>query len=240
MNVTPPYRIWGAYESFIEAFSKAVYEAGKDVKFPDRPVRSCFSYMRPDPISGQTRAVFEQYLYLKGWPSKNLDPKKRLDVVVKALETFTTPEWSLTKSTVYLNYLIVSNSIAHLVQSLHYDFVAGGQLDHPLFHVQLTLELIPETDLLNEGEGFYDKLRLPRRRECWVTTRIPTPDMTLPSVLYCLVADHLESGIFKQFAEKVESMLQDQLPPPNCDTLWTSLRKSSVHFKSSHWFAHNT
>jgi hypothetical protein len=158
-------------------------------------------------------------------------------VTAKLLETFSNEEWRLTKSTVYLNYLVVVNSIAHLAQALHFDFVAGGQPDHPLFHVQLTLEPISENDVLNEG--YYDRLKVPRGRECWVTTRIPTSDMTFPSVLYCLVADHLETVIFKQFAEKVDSMLDERLPPPNFDSLKTSLHATTPHFKSSHWFAHS-
>jgi hypothetical protein len=231
MNQTAPHWLWGTYEAFLDnEFRTAAEEAGKDVKF-DRPIASCFSRLSKE------KTEFKRCLYLKGWPCKNLGPSKRLDIIVKILETFTTSEWSLVKSTVYLNYLVVSNSIAHLAQSLHYDFVAGGQLDHPLFHVQLTLEPIQESDLLNEG--FYDKLKLPRGRECWVTTRIPTPDMTFPSVLYCLVADHLGAGIFKKFSENVDSMLKDRLPAPNCDRLQASLRKSTSHFKSSHWFAHN-
>src|SRR4051812_42721737 len=117
MNVTPPNKIGSAYEAFLEAFSTAAAAANHEVKFPDRPVRSCFRKI------GDTSVVFERCLYLKDWPSRRLGTNKRLDIAVKTLETFTTePEWQLTKSTVYLNYLIVSNSTAKLVQSLHYDF----------------------------------------------------------------------------------------------------------------------
>jgi hypothetical protein len=232
MNIIPPNDVGSAYEAYLEAFRRAAEMANQKVKFPDRPIRSCFSQ------SGNERAVFNRCLYLKGWPCRRLDANKRLDIVVKALETFTTvPEWLLTKSTVYLNYLVVSNSGAKLVQSLHYDFVAGGQPDHPLFHVQLDLELIPENEL--RSTGFDIDVNLPREpNECWVTSRIPTPDMTFPSVLYCLVADHLGAGIFKEFAKSIDSMLEGRLPPPNFDSLKRSMEESSAHFKSSHWFAH--
>jgi hypothetical protein len=231
MNITPSNKVRSAYEALLEAFRRAVETAGKEVKFPDRPIHSCFSPAEPG------TAVFERCLYLKGWPCKRLGRNRRLDVVIKVLETFTTgPEWLLTKSTVYLNYLVVSDSRAKLVQSLHYDFVAGGQTDHPLFHVQLDMEPIPEEDI--QSMGFDDELNLPEEpNECWVTTRIPTPDMTFPSVLFCLVADHLGAVIFKQFAEDFHS-IQDRLPPPDFDALKKSLQESSAHFKSSHWFAH--
>ena len=159
-----------------------------------------------------------------------------MDIVVKALETFNKPSWLLTKSSVYLNYFVVSDSAADLVQSMHYDFVDGGQADHPFFHLQLTDELIPESDL--RSTGFDLEIRLLKQpNECWVTTRIPTPDMTLASVLYCVVADHLGAVSFKQFAENVHS-IQDRLPPPSFEALKKSLQKTSVHFKSCHWFAH--
>jgi hypothetical protein len=125
--------------------------------------------------------------------------------------------------------------MCQLVQSLHYDFVDGGQANHPFFHVQLTDESMPEGDL--RSVGFELQLDVSEEpSQCWVDTRIPTPDMTLASVLYCLVADHL-AEIFSQFAESVDAV-QDRLPTLRFEALTKSLQKSSLHFKSSHWFAH--
>jgi hypothetical protein len=230
MSFTTPHTLWGSYEAFLEAFSVAAAMANQNVIFPDRPVPSCFSRQ------GDREVAFDRCLYLKGWPCRRLSGNKRLDIAVRVLETFTTtPEWLLIKSTVYLNYFVVSNTTAKLVQSLHYDYEAGGQRDHPLFHVQLDLELIPEHHLRNTG--FNDELNIPEEPyECWVATRIPTPEMTFPSVLYCLVADHLGAGIFKQFAASVKSMLKDRLPLPNFDMIKRSLEESPMHFKSAHWF----
>ena len=229
--VTPPNKVSSAYEDFVEAFRLAVEDANVEVVFPPRPLRSCFTE-----FGGNTAAAFERCLYLKNWPCRKLPQNRRLAIVIKALETFERPSWSLSKSSVYLNYFVVDGTTAELVQSLHYDFVAGGQTDHPFFHLQLTNEPIPELDLRNTG--FDLQLKLPDQpSRCWVTTRIPTPDMTFASVLYCVVADHLGAGIFRQFAEKIDS-IQDRLPSPGFEDLKNSLRQSSVHFKSSHWFAH--
>jgi hypothetical protein len=136
-----------------------------------------------------------------------------------------------------LNYFVVSDSNARLAQSLHFDFVEGGQTDHPMFHVQLTAEQIPTDEL--RMTGFDLEVELPgQANECWVTTRIPTPDMTLASVLYCMVADHLGTHFFKDFAERVNS-LQERLPRPSFDALLKkSFQKSPTHLKGSHWFAH--
>ena len=124
--------------------------------------------------------------------------------------------------------------ITYMVQSLHYDFVEDGQHDHPFFHVQLTDELIPQEDLQNAGFGLSVAVS---GNECWVTTRIPTPDMTLASVIYCLMADHLGASGFSEFAENVES-IQNRIPAPSFEPIKKSLDASAAHFKSSHWFSH--
>lgn len=229
--VKPPYAVGGAYESLIETFRKTAEDADRNISLLPPPVLSCFT----QPGSAAT-AEFKECFYLKNWPCRKLGGDKRLDIVVKALETFARPAWSLTKSTVYVNYFVVSGSEAELVQSLHYDFVQDGQDDHPFFHVQLTHELIPETDLRSAGFDLEVKASS-QTNHCWVTTRIPTPDMTLASVLYCLVADHFGEGVFRQFAKDVHSV-QERLPSPNFEAMKKSLQKSMVHFKSSHWFAH--
>lgn len=231
MSVNVPYHVWGAYEQFLEEFRQSIEEANAQVSFPDAPLVSCFTE------SGEaTTVAFKRCLYLKDCPCRKLPRGKRLDIVIMALEEITRNSWLLKRSTVYLNYIVVSNSQARLVQSLHYDFVEGGQANHPFFHVQLTDEPIPEADL--RVTGFDLELKLPEpSNECWVTSRIPTCDMTLVSVLYCLVAHHLEEAIFRQFAERVDS-IQERLPPPNFEALKGSLQQPSPHFKSSHWFAH--
>jgi len=229
--ISPPSKVRSAYENFLEAFYATVHGANRNVSFSDRPVASCFT----ESGKGQT-VEFKKCLYLKDWPSRKLPASKRLDIAVMALEEITRDSWQLKRSTVYLNYFVVSNATAVLVQSLHYDFQEGGQRDHPFFHVQLTYETIPENDLRSNGFDLQLKLQEPPSN-CWVTTRIPTSDMTLASVLYCLVADHLGAGYFDQFAERVHSILE-LLPSASFDPLRNSIQNSSAHFKSSHWFAH--
>jgi len=229
-EVRLPSGVRSAYENFLEAFRDAVEVAGGQITFPDVPLPSCFT------LSGNGMSVaFSRCLYVKHLPCRKLSGSKRLDVVVKAVEEITRDSWSLTKSTVYLNYFVVAKDSALLAQSLHFDFVEGGQPGHPFFHLQLTDEPIPQDDL--EKTGFNLHLELPDQpNECWVTTRLPTPDMTLASVLYCLVADHF-ANFFGPFAERVQS-IQEQLPQPSFEALKESLQDSSLHFKSSHWFAH--
>jgi hypothetical protein len=217
--ILPPNNVRSAYEDFLEAFQSTCDNANVEVRVPVLPLRDCFTESRKP-----ATAEFRRCLYLRGWRCRKLGGGRRLDIVIRAVETFETTQWLLTKSTVFVNYIVVKDSAAKLAQSLHFDFMATGQKDHPFFHAHLNDGRIPE--------------ELPEQQsDCWVTTRIPTPDMTLASVLYCVVADHLGAGHFKQFAEKVES-IQGRMPHPGFDALRRSLQTSSKHFKSSHWFAH--
>lgn len=234
--VIPPNNVRTAYESFLAAFQRAAEQAGHSVKAADRPIQSLFSKVAGD------KAAFEHCLYLEKWPSRRLGATKRLDVAVKALEEFSTePQWMLIKSTVYLNYILVSDSKGQLVQALHYDFDGKSVpiTPHPLFHVQLHHDFIPVDELRSANSAFDLELIEPSADdECLGTTRIPTPDMTFTSVLYCLVADHLATPIFKEFSEEVCPILRDRIAPPNFDSIKKSMGESPEHFKSSHWFSH--
>jgi hypothetical protein len=226
-TVTAPNKVGSAYEAFWESFRAVVEVSNVTLILPTRPIRSSFLASRDS-----VHAVFTWWLYLKGLPCRRLSRSKRLDVIVKAMETFSKDSWKMTKSTVYVNYVVITGSVARLVQALHYDFVEYGQNDHPFFHVQLSDEPIPEA-----AEFELNLLTPAEPNECWVTTRIPTPDMTLASVLYCLIADHLGAGRFSQFAQKVQS-IEDRLPPLGFESIRRSLERCPAHFKSSHWFAH--
>lgn len=234
MRRSVPNTIRGAYETFFEAFRKAGNMDNVSVSFSTLPLPDCFT------DSGSKATVeFNRCVYLKDLRCQRLPGSKRLHVVIRVREEIikVNGEWLLAHSTVYLNYFVVSNSTALLAQSLHYDFKDGGQPNHPFFHVELTDELIPVEHI--RSTGFDLELKLPEQQvECWVTTRIPTPDMSFTSVLYSLAADHLQPHIFKQFAEDVESIIQKQIPRPAFDQLRESLKMNSLHFKSPHWFAH--
>ena len=235
--ILPPNKLWTAYDTFLESFRMAIEEAAGQVFFPDRPVAASFV------ASAHGIVEFRRCLYLKNLPSRKLSGKKRLDLVILGLESLERGSgqhdrelWTLCKSTVQLNYIVVGNSIGKLAQALHFDFDQTGQVDHPFFHVQLTDELIAADDCLRGHIDF--KMQKPtEQNECYVTTRIPTCDMTLASVLYCLAADHLGGAIFNQFAQKVDQ-LQDRLPPLRFDALKSSVQKTTLHLKSFHWFAH--
>lgn len=226
-----PNPISSAYDDFLGRFREAAEDSNCTVWVPSRPIRNSFF-----PLPDNTGAEFKTSLYVKKLPARRLAGNKRLDVAIQALETLKKPTWSLTKSIVYLNYFVVSDAGVQLVQSMHYDFVQGGQTGHPIFHLHLDTKTLEFEDLREMGVDV-EQLHLPEAaNECWLTTRIPTADMTFPSVLYCLAGDHLPGGIFSQFSERSRA-IQERMPALEFQPLKESLR-TSAHFKSSHWFAH--
>lgn len=229
--VGTPNQVRSAYDEFLRFFQVAIEDNDGRVFFPDAPLQSCFT------DSGRASVDFKRCLYIRNLECRRLGAGKRLDVVIVGMEELERGDaWRVTKSTVYLNYFVVLNGAAQLVQALHFDFDERGQVGHAFFHAQLSEELISERD--RRSAQFDLPLRdIGQPSECWVTTRIPTPDMTLTSVLYCVAADHLKSGIFDQFAEKV-GPIQGRLPLLRFDSLRTSITTSPLQFKSFHWFAH--
>jgi hypothetical protein len=226
-----PSDIRSAYENFIEAFRDAAETATQKKMQVDKPLNACFNESE-DGCS----IIYIECFHLQDWPCKKLSKKERLDIYIKAMETFSRKPFLLLKSTVYVNYFIISNHEASLQQALHFDFEDGGQKNHPFFHAQLLDEQISPEDLY--CAGLNHELRITHQfNKCWVTTKIPTPDMTLTSVLYCLLADNLDEKKFTEFADKVESA-QNRLPHPKYDALKNSIQKNKSHLKSSHWFAH--
>jgi hypothetical protein len=224
-----PYERTAPYEQLISEFQRTVAEQEATVVV-SQPVPSCFSR------APQNMIEFSLILHIKKWPCRKLGNQARLDVMITAREKLDRASWSLLKSTVYLRYLIVRDETADLVQSLHFDFQDPGQDCHPMFHAHLDSEPLPLEEL--QLVGF--ELSMVEREQpsqCWVTMRIPTSDMTLASVLFCLVAGHLDSAIFREFAERV-GPIHGRLPKLGFPALKRSLRLDSEHFKSSHWFAH--
>jgi hypothetical protein len=230
--VGTPNQVRGAYQDFLNFFQIAIENNNGFMFTPDPPLASWFV------DSGTGSVVFKGCFYLRNLRCRRLRGGKRLDVVAVGLEELQRSEpWRVKKSTVYLNYFTVAEAKAQLVQSLHFDFDEKGQADHPFFHVQLNHELIPDVDRLSAKFDLELHPSADQAFDCAVTTRIPTPDMTLTSVLYCLAADHLRGDTFQEFAERVEP-IQDRLPVLSFDALRASVAKAPAHFKSTHWFAH--
>jgi hypothetical protein len=107
---------------------------------------------------------------------------------------------------------------------------------HPLFHAQLCSDHIA-LDGFSAGEIGFEYQIDPAPASCFRDARIPTSDMTLPSVLLCLAADHFEKPFFCQFREEA-TVLQQTLPRPAFNSLRQSIAAAPDHLRSSHWFSH--
>jgi hypothetical protein len=234
MSVVPAV-VSDPYYKLVEQFREAAEDANLTVQF-SAPVKACFT------ASSSNSFQFQLTLYLRNWRCRRLAKSQHMDVVMHVLELVTrsgskkVPVWALAKSTVYLNYIIAAGSRPKIAQCVHFDFEEGGKQDHPLFHMQLSANPISTKEM--KKSGCVLKIQpVAHGNKCWVTTRIPTSDMTFASVLYCIAADHLGGAHFAGFAERARK-LENDLPQPRFDALKDSFTKTDKHLKSSHWFAH--
>ena len=143
----------------------------------------------------------------------------------------------LVRSTVRVYYYKIEEDVqANLLHSVHFDYGAVRDC-HPIFHAQISNEHV-DIDENTATTIAFDYLKQESLPSCFREARIPTSDMTLPSVLLCIAADHFRPA-FPEFYKTV-CRLQENLPLPQYELTRTSMRQRDEmpHLRSSHWFAH--
>jgi hypothetical protein len=180
---------------------------------------------------------FDCYLHLQRWKERNSPSKKRaINIFMHVQETILLQKgnYTLTHSTVRVSYFKVNKTRAILLHSIHFDH-GKPEESHPIFHAQLSRDIVTLPDVgANElGFDFTQK----SGNEVFKNARIPTSDMTLPSVVLCLAADHINAGHFCEFFKSVLK-LQQKMPQPIFQKTKTSIATQPDHLRSSHWFAH--
>jgi len=223
-----------AYDTLIAALEDASNKDDAMVKgTAHRPVASWFG--TSDGVD-----TFGGILHLCQWKEHQTslsERPKRLSILVEVSETIRRSGRTcvLEKSTVRVTYYRLSANHTRFVLGMHFDYTPG-QTMHPVFHMQTT----NEQPVLNEDTvrdlGFTSPIS-DSQAVSLRDVRIPTCDMTLPSVLLCLAANHLSPASFTEFLGKVRAHLRI-LPRPELGRLMESILADSTHLCSSHWFAH--
>jgi len=221
-----------SYQNLLNAFEDASIEANCGLVEKSCDPAACF---KP---GDNGRETFNCIVHCKDWKWRSTSSGregKRINILLRIAETIRRRDQALLTSVVQVNYLSVDERRASLLQAFHFDY-NPCQRDHALFHAQLTDECfeIPSTDIDSLKIDFAMPERATPRIRC---ARIPTCDMTFPSVLVCLAADHIGGVLFQGFRSKA-SELQKKMPYPLITKLKRSLGTDSMDLRSSHWFAH--
>ncbi len=225
-----------AYDTLIAALEDASNKDDAMVKgMQHRPIPSWFT-----PTGGVD--TFKGILHLYRWKEHQTSRKEqpnRLSILVQVLETIRKSESTcvLEKSTVRVTYYRIAGNQPRFVLGMHFDY-APNQTMHPVFHAQTTNEQPELNDDAMKELGFTSPYR-DSRVASLRNVRIPTCDMTLPSVLLCLAANHLNPKAFSAFRAVVVKH-QEAMPRPDLARLMESIREKPTHLCSSHWFAHRT
>jgi hypothetical protein len=216
-----------AYDGLVRALQQASEDANVGfVEWIELP-SGCF---RVDAADNDVVSL-DIVIHLAHWRAGN----GTVSILVNGREHIRRSTREIIKSTVHVSYFGIKNNTASHLHSIHFDY-DGEQDNHPVFHAQLcndTVDIGPESA---EKLGFEYKLAH-SKAVCFKRSRIPTSDMTLPSVLLCLAADHLEAQFFNDFVELVKTF-QDKMPLPTFDSTKASIAGKPNHLRSSHWFAH--
>jgi hypothetical protein len=225
-----PSVVWSSYEKVLTAVSEAAILSDCGDIYYRPAVASYFS-------DNGLNKVFECYLFLKNWKWRPGSTTERLDIVVHAIELLSKDAAVLEKSSVEVSYYeqVNGGTAARLLHTTHFDF-CGYQDCHPLFHAQQTPKAVipPPTEV--EEIRFTLKWDNQTGR-CFKNARIPTSDMSLPSVLLSLAADHIEKEHFVELRETLKQA-QGNLPRPNFVSISDSMLREPLHFRCLHWHAH--
>lgn len=222
-----PYAVRSAYEFLVSALEEASAAANCGVVKISRPLNACFSRVSHE------EAKFDCYVHLKEWNYRGGSSKNPIHILLHAQEQIHHSEHVLSRSSVRVSYFKVQNDQAQLLQSVHYDY-APGQEAHPLFHAQVNNE--PLHPPSSDAEDLEFQFEIQPSVQPWFNhARIPTSDMSFPSVLLCLAADHFEAQFFHDFYKKV-CAYQAKMPHPRFDPLRQRLSCTPQHFRSSQWF----
>lgn len=222
----------GKYEALIEGLSSVLNAANAGSLAWTRGI---FKRVKQD----AKFYYLDAYLHMQDWKWRG-STHERIHVLVEVKETIRKTDKTLEKSTINVDYYAVADGAARRLQSVHFDF-AGTKDCHPLFHAQFCENPI-SLSATDASEVEFEYPIDPSPLICFGDARIPTSDMTLPSVLVCLAADRLHSlqnnkHFFGEF-RKIALEMQSKMPRPPFQSLAGSLETEVDHFCSSHWFAH--
>lgn len=176
-------------------------------------------------------------IHLAQWPvTKDLPvPSVDISVDVYAVVRYEQGEVQHTRSSVYVTYFkrCAHQGIARVLENLRFDFhPETGEADHPLLHAHVFSDKKPTSCPVQLTKTFkIDWDSLGKRLNAF---RLPIPNMTLPSVLCCLVACHLGADTLRVLLDKTKKE-RESFPPLAISTEQLELF-SRNSFAGTQWF----
>lgn len=178
--------------------------------------------------------TLKEPIHLIEWP-QNATSKKKVHILIEGIEKIAMPSKQIIHSTVKVNYFEVIGPPVKMqmtpLESIHYDYEEPPRTAHPLFHAQLSNDLIDGVQKRAESLRNYnfDKSALTGRLR---GIRIPTAHMSIVSVLVGLIADHYP----KLLPEILIAINKASLPKAHCRNLYDKVNKDSCSFASMLWY----
>jgi len=187
-----------SYKDFYEIFALVVRSYGI------YPFKLQFADDRLGRKSWELRLT--EPIYLPKWPIESGVPHPSVDISVHAAFRYTEGELLHTRSSVSLTYFKrdTHKKIAEPFENLRFDYHPDeDDIAHPILHAHIFAHNRPDSEpKLLKRSCLIDWQSLGKRLKSF---RVPIPNMTLPSVLCCLVACHLGANHLKDLLDKTEN-----------------------------------
>ena len=163
-----------------------------------------FTHIKLNDRDRTQKLSLTQPIYLSQWPIKAGVPQQSVDVMVDANFQFRQGDMVHTRSSVYLTYFWRNKkkNIAEPFENLRFDF--HPEVDdtaHPLLHAHIFSSQRPDSEP-KPLEKINYTINWEALKKPLTALRIPIPNMTLPSVLCCLVACHLGPDKLRELLKK--------------------------------------
>ncbi len=191
-------------------------------------------YKYIDHSADKITILFSEPLHLISWPFRASTGKNiKVIILLDAYEIISLRDLHVIKSGVHATYYRNDNNFLTPLENLHYDYEDPPGKAHPLFHVQMSSNLIKVNQPSIGTHYRYKKLNdFTKFRFKYL--RIPCPHMNLVSVLTSIVADHLGNKILQQLIE--DTKIIENIPRVYCDKLFNSISKDKKNFRCHHWY----
>lgn len=220
------YGVSSAYDQIVETLADVSINANIGFIEWTRPLAGRFIVDSANP----DLAHFTAHLHFNQWVARG----QLLSILLHVRETIMRDGGALLKSNVHLDYFAIDGTDAVHQHSVHFDF-GGAEPNHPTFHGQICPDIfaVPRA-VLDQLDFKYNVA--PSHARCFRESRFPTADMTLPSVLLSIAADHIHGQFFMDFLNYMREH-QNGFPLPACVDTRNGIQ-NSANMRSCHWFAH--
>lgn len=150
-------------------------------------------------------------LHFSAWPERGGNSNTKFHILASICETVSLKPLSCVRSTARVSYFHITDGVALVIESMHYDAEIPPQVQHPVCHAQ------GSNKPLSPSESFSFEIDSTAVCNRCQNVRIPTAFVNLPGLLVTLTANHLRKRDWSNFIKDCSAALKDIPCLASCD-----------------------